>query len=63
MFEADDNPVDPVDEGEFLPPRPIMVQEMHQSVQQRLVRLPDRRRPTLEPAQPAPDQDLLWPFL
>lgn len=36
MFEADDNPVDPVDE-EVLPPRPIMVQEMQQSVQQRLV--------------------------
>lgn len=37
MFEPDDNPVDDFKGGEFLPPRPIMVEELQPSVQQRLV--------------------------
>lgn len=54
MFEADDNPVDPVDEEEVLPPRPIMVQEMQQSVQQRLVPPPRPPPPNLGASAASP---------
>nr|XP_034315271.1 vegetative cell wall protein gp1-like [Crassostrea gigas] len=37
MFEPDENPQDDVQSGEFFPPRPVMIQELLPSVQERLV--------------------------
>lgn len=58
MFERDDNPVDNVEEGEFLPPRPILLRELPSSVQRRMERPPTRPPPPppsgVPPTRPPP---------
>lgn len=50
MFEPDENPQDNLQGGEFLPPRPVLLQELHPSVQERLV--PPTKVPPPRPPPP-----------
>lgn len=60
MFEPDDNPVDNFEGGEYLPQRPIMLQELQPSVQQRLVP-PPRPPPPIFGASPRPGPTVAIP--
>lgn len=62
MFEPDDNPVDSFEGGEFLPQRPIMLQELQPSVQQRLVQPPPPPPPNCG-ASPRPGPTVAIPAI
>lgn len=49
MFEPDENPQDNLQGGEFFPPRPVLLQELHPSVQERLVPPPTNVPPPRPP--------------